>query len=199
VAAIIATAFNGRKTFDGVIEWDPATGKELKRYPGNITTEGGEAISTSIAFTPDGKYLVVGGSEFITDPDTGKTRTVGLVSVFDRKTGKLHQTLPDTAPDHYMAVTFSADGKRLFAVTRSQEMKGLLPNGTPVRRSYSEVRCWDTATWKQEWATLGQPGSGWALGVSPSGTRIVMSDFAGVWLFDAKNGEARGGLVKTSK
>jgi RNA polymerase sigma factor (sigma-70 family) len=199
VAAIVATAFNGRKTFDGVIEWDPATGKELKRYPGNAITEGAEAVNTSLTFTADGKYLIVGGSEFITDPDEGTNRTVGLVSVFDRKTGKLHKTLPDTARGHFMAVALSADGKRLYAITQSRMLPGVLPNGTKFRGTYSEVRCWDTTTWKQEWVSLGQPGSGWALGVSPNGKRVVIADSSGVWLFDAKNGEARGGLVKTSK
>jgi RNA polymerase sigma factor (sigma-70 family) len=199
VAAVVATAFNGRKSFDGVIEWDPTTGTELRRFPGTVATEGAEAVSTSLAFTPDGKYLIVGGGEFITDPQNGETRTVGLVSVFDRKTGKLHKTLTDTAPGYFMAVTLSADGKRLYAATRSRTVPGALPDGTKFHGSYSEARCWDTATWNQEWVTLGQPGSAWALAVAPNGTRVVMSDFAGVWLFDTKKGETRGGLVKTSK
>jgi WD40 repeat protein len=195
VAAIFATDLDDEKLFAGVVEWSTATGKELRRFPAVSITDKAKAMNTSLAFTPDGKWLVVGGSELIPDPKTVWT-TAGHIWVFDRRSGKLHKTLPDTAPDNFMAVNVSADGKRLYATTSTPVMPGVLKNGTRFTGSFSSVVCWDTDTWKPAWTATGQPGSPMALGESPSGKRVVLSDTTGVVLFDAKNGEPRGGLVE---
>jgi hypothetical protein len=98
-----------------------------------------------------------------------------------------------------MAVTVSADGKRLYATTTTAPMPGLLKDGTPILGIYSTILCWDTRTWKLAWKANGQPGTPYALGESPSGKRLVLSDTTGVGLFDTQKGDPRGGLVEHKK
>jgi hypothetical protein len=136
----------------------------------------------------------------IPDPKEGwlKSLTVGHIWVFDRKTGKLHKLLLETTPDHFMAATVSTDGKRLYATSRTPPRMGKLKDGTPFRGVFSIVQCWNTNDWKLAWTAEGQLGAPWALGMSPDGKRVAVSDGAGVWLFDGTKGEPRGGLVKYS-
>jgi hypothetical protein len=37
------------------------------------------------------------------------------------------------------------------------------------------------------------------MALDPTGTRLLMADNAGVWVFDAATGQRRGGLIRTKR
>ncbi len=102
--------------------WDTVTGKEVRRieapvegkpaYPG----QKGERLST-VAFSPDGRSLATGSWE-------------GTVCLWNARTGQRMRCLKCESP-FVEAVAFSADGRFVFAATRT-------PEGT-------DVRAWDVS------------------------------------------------------
>jgi RNA polymerase sigma factor (sigma-70 family) len=188
----------GPKDFSGVIEWDVATGKEHKRYDAVRITPGAFPITHSIAYTPDGKWLIVGGGEAV--PVAGAANTTmlhGYLWVFDRDTGKLAKTLIEDRNDYVRRVQLSPDGHQLYASTTTAPRQ-IIQNGKPVSISFGEIQCWDTANWNPKWTQEDEAGNAhWAMLPSPNGRRLVISNSGGVFLLDAKTGERRGGLVET--
>jgi WD40 repeat protein len=143
--------------------WDAATGRELRRWtcPQGISR---------LAFAPDGKTLAVGGS--------------GLVRFREVATGKDVLSLLGQ-PDMVTALTFSADGKALIAVSAWAEVVGF----------------WEAATGKAL-APLQNPPSGFSPldpwrqnffippALTRDGQRVASADQdRTVWVWEAATGK----------
>jgi WD40 repeat protein len=123
---------------DEAIVWDAATGKILHR----LATAEGPVKSFSVAYSPDGTTIAVGGyygKVFLFDADTGKlqskieapslsvyspdgkllasTHNQATIQLFDTKDGKLAGTLK-TDKGNLRTFAFSNDGKTLAAISR---------------------------------------------------------------------------------
>ena len=78
--------------FHGVIEWDVNTGKEITRYETPRITDGALPVAHALAYTPDGKWLIIGGGEAEQNAP-GKSTLYGYLWLFNRQTAKLEKTL----------------------------------------------------------------------------------------------------------
>ncbi|MFO0815058.1 MAG: sigma-70 family RNA polymerase sigma factor [Gemmatales bacterium] len=58
-----------RAGFHGVIEWDVQTGRELRRIDTPRISKGATPVAHTLAYTHDGKWLVIGGGEAIPSED----------------------------------------------------------------------------------------------------------------------------------
>jgi RNA polymerase sigma factor (sigma-70 family) len=189
----VAGGYNNRqigpKDFSGVIEWDVMTGKEHKRYDAVRITPGAFPITHSMAYTRDGKWLIVGGGEAVPVPGVpNSTNLHGYLWVIDRATGKLEKTLLENRHDYVRKVELSPNGLQLYASTTTSPR---------VVVQIGEIQCWDIDIWKLKWTQEIGAGSAYCLLPSPNGRRLVLSTTGGVFLLDAKTGERRGGLVET--
>jgi RNA polymerase sigma factor (sigma-70 family) len=174
----------GEKDFNGVIEWDLATGKEQKRFNAVRITPGAFPITHAISYTRDGKKMLVGGGEAVPVPGQKDTTMLhGYLWLFDRETGKLEKTLITDRQDYVRMLLQSPDGSRLYLPTYSE-------NGES-----GELQCWDTSTWALKW-TRESDRRYWALITSPNGKRIATATGKGFHFFDPQTGEPKGGLVE---
>ena len=183
--------------FQGIVEWDTNTGKEQNRIPAVEITPGASAVILKIAYSRDGKQLIVAGGE--AQPIQGGCLCVGYLWVLDRKTGKVvHTLLEKCDADYIRQMGLSADGSKLFAGTITPPRPVML-NGRPQNLRFSDVHCWDTAKWKQEWTLEIEMTGFWAFAASPNGKRIGVSTEQGFYLLDPKNGDAKGGLIRIER
>lgn len=106
--------------------WNPVTGKELPRLKGTFFR------LQTVAFSPDGKYIAVGGGKF-DNPQNGR------VSCWELKTGKQIKVIEDLRRP-IVAVAFAKDGKTL-AVGGFDNMVHLYnPSDMSLKRSLSGHR-----------------------------------------------------------
>lgn len=137
--------------------WDLASGKAL------FTLQGFGGAATSVAYSPDGKYLVAGGG---TIGSGGSSNGI----IWDAATGEKLFTLPvDT---FLTAVAYSPDGKRVG-----------LASFTGI------ISIWDALTGKQLLTLRGHAGAVNQLMFSPNGKLVASASFDGtarVW--DAASG-----------
>jgi RNA polymerase sigma factor (sigma-70 family) len=183
--------------YDGVIEWDITTGKELRRIDAVKITAGAAPMLYKITYTRDGKRLIVAGGEAVPIPAApGSTDLSGYLWVFDRTTGKLEKTLIDRRSDYVRTVLLSPDGQKLYASTYTPPRK-VMRNGRIETEVLSEIQCWNTETWEHLWSSEFKPTNHWALVASPDGKRLGASNSSGFYFSDTKTGDPKGGLVKT--
>ena len=183
--------------FQGIIEWDVTTGKEQNRIPAVIITPGASAVLLKIDYTRDSNQLIVAGGE--ARPVPGGCNCVGYLWVLDRKSGKVAETLLENCDaDYIRQMGLSADGSKLFAGTITPPRPVML-NGRPQNLRFSDVHCWDTAKWKQEWTLEIEMTGFWAFAAPPNGKRIGVSTERGFYLLDPKNGDAKGGLIRIER
>lgn len=181
--------------FHGVIEWDATTGKEVNRFEIPRITPGATPVTHALAYTPDGKRLIVAGGE--AEPIAGGgCFCIGYVWVFDRKAEAVEKTLiANNRADYVRSITLSADGKKLFVPTHTPPRR-VVRNGVPQTSSFSSLQCWDTETWELDWAYEKEAATVTAVAPSPDGKRVLVSDTGGGFLLDAKTGDEKGSLVK---
>jgi WD40 repeat protein len=91
----------------GVRIWDVATGKVVR----SLETE---AMSVSVAYSPDGKYLAGSAGQ--------------VVVLWDGLSGAVVRKFPQF-PDWILKVAFSPDGRLLFAASNSSVKTWELPSG----------------------------------------------------------------------
>jgi len=178
--------------FHGIIEWDANTGKETTRYEIPRITNGALPVAEALAYTPDGKWLIIGGGEAV--PNAPGSYTVyGYLWLFNRQTAKVEKTLLVDRNGYIRHLTLSADGSQLYVpanafLPRAFELKLLV-------KPWSEFQCWDTKKWELMW-THGseEPMPLTAITASPNGSRVglaVSGGFKsdGFKLLDAKTGK----------
>ncbi len=197
VAGAYAAGSGAADKFHGVIEWDVESGKEVKRIDAPRITDGASPVLLKVAYTSNGKQIVLAGGEAV--PVGNGCNCIGYLWVLDRKTGTVEKTLIDNARSDYVRqMTFSADGKKLYAGRISPQARFM--NGRAVTLNMAEVQCWDTSTWEHDWSQVGEIShEPWALAVAPNGKRVGVSHTRGVDLLDAATGEKKGGLLARPK
>src|SRR5262249_54435286 len=129
-----------------VIVRDAATGHEICKF------EGCSEYSHSIAFSPDGRRIVIGS--LIKDKD-GKGLDERSAQVLDAATGKLIFTLKGHK-DPVSGVAFSPDGKRIVTGSRDKTAK-----------------VWNAQTGQEVFTLKGHAREFSSVAFSPDGRRIV--------------------------
>lgn len=181
--------------FSGVIEWDLATGEQRRRYAAVRATPGAHVFAHAVAYTQDGKWLIVGGGETVSDPAFPNTSNLyGYVWLLDRASGMLEKTLVNKRLDHVRLLRLSPDEGRLYVSTHSIPRE-VAEQGRLVERTFDELQCWDTGTWELKWLNVSEPTTYWALLASPDGRRIGTSTAVGFSFFDPQTGDPKGGLI----
>jgi RNA polymerase sigma factor (sigma-70 family) len=180
VVASVGGRRYGGSIHDALTLWDAATGKELRRFRGQWGNFG------SLAFSPDGRYLVLAGSD-------------ETVHMWDVWTGRERWSVPGQAP-----VALARDGKRLAFVgagrTRLERVQERLAKAapkagdeafqrqmaaTPLEQS---IQIWDVARQRPLWSF---PGEARSLAFSPNG-QVLAAALGHRWavcLWDVQNGK----------
>jgi WD40 repeat protein len=173
--------------FHGVIEWDVNTGKETTRYETPRITNGARPVAHALAYTPDGKWLIIGGGEAVpTGPE--KSMSYGYLWLFDRKTAKLEKTLVSDRSDYIRLVSLSPDGSKLYVPANSFSHRA--PENRFQNVRLNEFQCWDTKTWELMWTHSSEkPMNLAAITASPNGSRVGLAASDGFKLLDAKTGK----------
>ncbi len=127
-------------------------------------------FAPSVAFSPDGNTLAIGGTNY-TETPTGPTYK-GVLELWNVSTGKRIASLPTAANGIVKSVAFSPNGRRL-AIGGANSIPGLVPS--PV------LEMWNVST-----ATLitsqtrSDPGGGYTSVVfSPDGATLGVGGFGG--------------------
>jgi WD40 repeat protein len=144
----------------GIIIWDLAKDKELRRFP--IEHAGWIANNFfPITFSPDGRVLAV----------TNRTGLLGKIagaSLYEIDTGKL-LLQPQGHKGDFLSIVFSADGKSMASSTRGE----------------TKIRLWDTATGKPL-SILQADHEGGALVFSPNGKFLFSGHGLKIHCWDLK-------------
>lgn len=168
--------------------WDTATGLELRQfqvYPDKFDKSGfyGNFVK-SMAFSPDGKYVLTGGGD-------------GMARLFDAATGKESWRFPAEYSNSFMSVTFSPDGKQVFTgasgstarlwdtasgrriralAAYNVESAAFSPDGKQVLTGdglEKTARLWDAATAKERCRFQGHSGSVYSVAFGPDGKQVL--------------------------
>ncbi|MCU0703394.1 MAG: hypothetical protein MUF18_05320 [Fimbriiglobus sp.] len=157
-------------------EYDLETGKEKRRIDVRKAVGGdrGPPATAAVAYTADGKQLVVGGGfrlpEVPADQMDQKKYVVnaypysGSVWVIDRETGNLVKTLVDHRFDLVDRLHLKADGKKLI-VNPSLPSRLDRTFGGPIGEDaeFVELQQWDVATWELDWVKIVPKAERWKL------------------------------------
>jgi WD40 repeat protein len=153
-----------------IVEWDVESGAKLKEFP--------SVPLTSLALSPDNKFLAVGHQEL----------SHGAVSIFDTATRERVNTLKSAEPGlGAPALVFSTDSKVLAAIAYD------------TRNWQGNVRLWDIAS-GNELKQLGEMRGGWgpaAIAYHPNGS-LLASSIGGLVLWDVATGKEVANLSPNS-
>jgi WD40 repeat protein len=184
------------KTGNGIVELDSKTGVELRKTTLSTIDPTATLVASPAVYSPDGKWLVVGGGEAV-PIGPNSSRLVGYLRVWERDTGKIRTLGDGSSHDYFRTVALSPDGKRLFAGTRGANEHTEIRNKRRVTWQVGVVHCWDTTTWKELWSIETPGGVPTRLTIAPSGRRLWVADLLGLSMIDADNGKTRGQLIES--
>jgi len=171
IAAVIGTGTReDRRCW--VSEWDLDSGKEKRRIDlGVAGGDRGPPVACALAYTADGKHVVVGGGFQLPDdrrelPPNSYRKTFqlsGSVWVIDRETGKLVKTLVDHRHDLVWRLHATPDGKKVI-VNPTLPSRWDREFGDPTAdEEFVELQQWDAATWELDWVKIVPKGERWKL------------------------------------
>ncbi len=185
---------------DTLILWDTVSGTRKATLPGSG--------AYSIAFSPDGKTIATGGSEYVQlwDAVSGEptasfqTESGGIVieNLAFSPDGKTIAT-GETADIRLWDVATAAHKATLQGHTNSVMSLSFSPDGSTLAsgsRDYT-IRLWDTTTGTHK-ATLGGPQRPYAprnVAFSPDGSTLAQVGYRDVLLWDVPSGEVRRTLT----
>jgi WD40 repeat protein len=185
---------------DGTVRlWDVAPG--LKPGAGKPLHVFSVADTSALAFTPDGKYLLVGNGggrmprmPVIEEPG-GRSRAVGTqwsaVRIFDTRTGKLHDTV-SLWSQAVTTLSVSADGKTASASGYIRALDSRAGANKATRATFRLDTGEVVKRQQFEWESSGVQGLG--LGpapnlFSPDGLYLLTAPFSGLYLVDLAAGK----------
>jgi WD40 repeat protein len=168
-------------------------GWELKSRKVLWELSGGPDFVSSVAFSPDGKLVVVGGGHSV--EVKGGFRSEGRLWLFDMATKKLLWSAKEPNNWTYSRIAFTSDGKGVITGS-SGAIRPTVIGGARGSKVVSELRRWDAASGKIVWKSEGELGGFNAIAVSPDGKTVAGSDDAQLMLFDAEKGALRSVLAK---
>ncbi len=151
---------------------DVETGQEVHRLEGN------EYLLRSVAFSPDGRYLLTGSFQWgAAWKEVGR----GDLILWDVETGAMIRRFDETRV--VMDIAFSPDGR--WAVTTTGEY------GSPVPAESGYLSLWDVSTGQlvrrvNDWADIQFP---WATLWEPDGTNLFVGGQGGVAELNVETGE----------
>jgi len=168
-ARALAGAANNRVTV-----WEVPSGKLRWEAVGGRGDADRMLFEPSVAFTPDGRTLVVAGQR-----DMTVEATAGVVALLDARTGRVQRALI-AGGEPVNGVAVSPDGRRIAAVTGAFESE------------HPEVFVWDRETGEEAWVGRADAGPLFSVAFSPDGSTLAVggrsADGGSVGLWDAGSG-----------
>ena len=148
--------------------WQASTGKLVRFTPG---------AAYALAFFPDSKTLVGGGSEW-------RNNTWSMVTMFwDVETGKLKRTLRTPPEQRISSLALSADGRTLVAANDVYDYK------TQMSNMEAETRAWDTKSGKVLWSSKEPTVLNPTVAHSPTADVVASFGTDFVWLKESRTGK----------
>jgi WD40 repeat protein len=157
-----------------VLLWDVDSGKVVRSFVWKADTTW--SILMTVAFSPDGKFVLTGGGE----PTTGRAGLIenNMARLWDASTGKESRKF-EGHKALIASLTFSADGKQVL--TGSWD---------------STARLWDVATGKEVRKFEGQPARVTSVAISPDGKLVLTAPARGpARLWEVASGKEIRALV----
>lgn len=197
------TTTDAGKSVGGIVEFDPETGKELRRCSYKPQNETGSPRINRLVYAPDGKRaVIVGGTGIPTAANA--YRMVGAAHYWDRKGPRVDITWVEGENGYFTTGLFSPAGRRFYLGSCGPTQRTGPVAGSQAFWHASKGQCWDTTGtgwWFNHihWSADGEQGDVSAMVLDPTGTRLLLADAAGVWVFDAATGQRRGGLIATRR
>ncbi len=142
--------------------WDTKTGKEIKTFSES-------SLVTSVAFSPDSKFIISGGYHM-------------KIKLWDIQSGNLVRTFQGHK-DIIRSVAFSPDGKYIISGCGGED---------------NTIKLWETTTGKEVKTFVGHSGPINSLDFSPDGKRIISGSSDGsVKIWNPENGKLQLSLYST--
>ncbi|MEZ5347487.1 MAG: serine/threonine-protein kinase [Pyrinomonadaceae bacterium] len=177
-----------------IVIWDPADASEKLRFRAHSRKSDRIVSGSTIAFSPDGNYVVSGGFDNLVmmwDPKTGKLRRrihefddrVSRVGISHDNTRIFAASFDSTAKlfdssTGQMVADFGKQPKPILSVAFDREGKTFATGGAD-----GMIKIWDLINGKLLKTYPGNAGFIWQIAFSPDGKRLVSASGEGVLRF----------------
>jgi RNA polymerase sigma factor (sigma-70 family) len=159
---------------------------------------GKNEFMSRVAFSPDGKFLAVGGGYRFVGP-RGGSGDGGRLWLFDVKTKKRLWGVEEEKNGAYNAIAFTADSKGVLTGSSGRFVNYRFKGGATGSKVLSELRRWDVANGKEVWRADGELGWFQTITASADGKTIAGCDNCWLMLFDPETGRRLSVLHKETR